>query len=112
MEHLLLGDPEERLAPPLRRGGAGRRESFGLSLLERERRVQVLQHDEMLEFGRLPERVDERLAMLKMDRVPFPDASAKRENVGERAARTRRFLVGHVHPHVSPRPLPGLDPLT
>ena len=65
VEHLLLADRQERLAPAVDRGKRLGRQPLVDLLLERERREQVLEHDQVLELGGLPERVDQRLAVLE-----------------------------------------------
>ena len=86
MEHLLLADLEERLPPALDGGERLGREALLDPLLERERREQVLEHDEVLELGGLAERVDQRLTVLEAARVrivrPPPDV----QDAGERTA--------------------------
>ena len=65
VEHLLLGDVDELAAPAPDRLELGRGQALVVAVLHRKRRVQVLAHHELLERGRLAERVDERLAVLE-----------------------------------------------
>ena len=68
VQHLLGGDVHDLLAPALHRGGLGVGQPLGRGLLQRERREQVLRHDAVLQFGRLAQDVDQRLAVLDHER--------------------------------------------
>ena len=67
-------------------------------LLERERREQVLEHDEVLELGRLAERVDQRLAVLEAPRVSVSGPPPDGQDVGQRTVRAGRDVLEHRAP--------------
>ena len=99
VEHLLLADLQQRVAPALDRLERLRRDALADALLEREGREQVLEHDEVLELGRLPERVDERLAILERAAFAARLPPADRQDVGQRSLRAdgTRARVGLGH---------------
>jgi len=67
MEHLLLGNHEDRGSPPLHRCELHGRQPLIDGALERERRKQVLAHERVLKLGGFAEHVDKRAAMLDDD---------------------------------------------
>jgi len=69
MEHLLLADLEEGLAPALDGRERLGRQVLLDPLLERGRREDVLEHHEVLELGGLAERVDQGLPMFEAAQV-------------------------------------------
>ena len=95
VEHLLLADRHQRLAPALDRCELIRGQAFALALFERERGEEVLEHDQMLELRRLAERVDQGLAVLQTDLGTGGLPPACGEHVGERSVRSCRDLVDH-----------------
>ena len=68
VQHLLGGDVADVLAPALDRLRLFGAQALGFGLLQRERGVQVLAHDAVLEFGRLAQHVVQRLAVLDHQR--------------------------------------------
>ena len=111
VEHLLLPDAQQRPPPTLDREERFLGQPLPDVPLEREGRKQVLEHDQMLELGRLPERVDERLPVLEPG-TPAALPAAHGEHIGERSVGDRCGLVDHQsHPleHGSRRPRPGQD---
>ena len=64
-------------------------------LLERERREQVLEHDEVLQLRGLAERVDQRLAVLDAARVRVIRPPADLEDAGQRSMWDERGCFGH-----------------
>ena len=93
VEHLLRADLQQRLAPALDRGERLGGQPLVDRLLEREGREQVLEHDEVLELGRLAERVDQGLPVLEAPRVcvirPPPDL----QDAGQRTVRSGRDVL-------------------
>ncbi len=87
VEHLLLGDLQQRLAPALDRRELVRRQPLVLGLLERERREQVHEHHEVLELGGLAQGVDERLAVLQAPGVCVVGPPPDLQDGGQRAVR-------------------------
>ena len=85
----------QRLAPALDGGKRLRRQSFVDILLERKRREQVLEHDQVLELGGFPERVDQRLAVLEPSTLAATRAPADGEDTGQRSVRARRDVLDH-----------------
>ena len=79
MEHLLLADGEECLAPAADRGQLVLGDALGHALLEREGREQVLEHDQVLQLGGLAQRVDERLPVLESARLAAADGEHARQ---------------------------------
>src|SRR5262249_3452553 len=67
VEHLLLGNREDRGSPPLDRCELLVREPFIDGALEREGRKEVLAHERVLKLRGRAEHVDERAAMLDDD---------------------------------------------
>jgi hypothetical protein len=67
VEHLLLGDLEDRLPPAADRPVLLGRQAFVAGPLQREGRVEVLAHDPVLELGGLAQEIDERIAVLDHD---------------------------------------------
>ena len=68
MEHLLLGDHQERLSPSLDRTELVFAQPLIGGALQRERREQVLAHQRVLELGGGAEHVDQRLAVFDHQR--------------------------------------------
>ena len=69
MQHLLLRDIHQAVTPALDELHLFGAQSLALRLLEREGGEQVLAQDQVLELGRLAERVDQRLAMIEQHRA-------------------------------------------
>ena len=95
VEHLLRGDLEESPAPAPDRGERVSRQALVDVLLERERREQVLEHDQVLELGRLAERIDQRLAVLEPAPLGVTLAAADGEDIGKRSMRAWRDVLDH-----------------
>ncbi len=95
MEHLLLADLQEGLAPALDGDERLGCQTLLDLLLERERREQVLEHHEVLELGALAERVDQRLPMLEAPAVRIIRPPADIQDAGQRTVRAGRDTLGH-----------------
>ncbi len=87
VEHLLLADLQQGLPPALDRCERLGGQSLADVLLERERREEVLEHDQVLELGRLPERIDQRLPVLEPRPRSVTPPPADGEDVGQRSVR-------------------------
>jgi hypothetical protein len=94
VEHLLLADRQQGLPPALHRRELLRRQALVHLLLERVRRELVLEHDQVLQLGRLAERVDQRLPVLQPVAGGLPAADL--DDAGEWAARARQGVLAHV----------------
>ena len=68
VQHLLGGDVGNRLSPAVDRLELRLGQPFVEGLLQRERGVQVLTHDGVLELGGQAQHVDQRFAMLDDER--------------------------------------------
>ncbi len=97
VQHLLLGDVDELVAPVLHERLHVGGEALAGVLLERERGEEVLAEDEMLQLGGLAEDVDQRLAVLDADRRLGVDVlAADRQDVREPPTRSQtRLLTRH-----------------
>ncbi len=95
VEHLLLADLQEGLAPALGGGERLGREPLLDLLLEREGREQVLEHHEVLELGRLAERVDQCLPVLEAPGVRIIRPPADVQDAGERTVRAGGHVLVH-----------------
>jgi hypothetical protein len=84
VQHLLRGDVGYALTPSLDGFGFFGAEVLGFGLLQRERGVQVLAHDAVLEFGGLAQHVVQRFAVLDYQRgLGRGQAAARGNHLGE-----------------------------
>lgn len=98
VQHLLLGDLVQRPRPALGQCRLLLGDALARVTLERERREQVLADDQLLELGRLGERVDQRLAVFDAQLWLGVDAGrsvSRDERLGQRSA-LQRHVLGHL----------------
>ena len=111
VEHLLLGDLQQG-RPPAPDGleHLGRHSLTDVPL-QRERREEVLEHDQVLQLGGLSERVDQRLAVLEPGPRCVTPSSAHGEDIGQGTVRAGDDL-DHVNPpRIDGRAFAGRRPM-